>query len=153
MCQNDKIRHMINKNKNIFFLFLIWIYPLKEKKPWSFVFGLNFKNVRFYHYTDKIKRKSRLVWSTYPGVMTGPVQYTYNRCQFVTRSWSIYAMCWARLLYFFLDSRSKLIHQIKNAHYFTYTIIWFTGKKNILSAANFKVFCLNFFYLLVHVFH
>lgn len=71
-------------------------------------------------------------------VMTRPVQYTYNRCQFVTRSWFIYAIRWARLLLpgFPLPTYSSN----KNCtfiHCFTCTIIWFTGE-NVLSAANFK---------------
>lgn len=79
-------------------------------------------------------------------VMTRPVQYTYNRCQFVTRSWFIYAIRWARLLLpgFPLPTYSSN----KNCtfiHFFTSTIIWFTGE-NVLSAANFKFyFRLNFF--------
>lgn len=86
-------------------------------------------------------------------VMTRPVQYTYNRCQFVTRSWFIYAIRWARLLLpgFPLPTYSSN----KNCtfiHFFTCTIIWFTGE-NVLSAANFKVFfCLNFFKLLLFQF-
>lgn len=71
-------------------------------------------------------------------VMTRPVQYTYNRCQFVTRSWFIYAIRWARLLLpgFPLPTYSSN----KNCtfiHCFTCTIIWFTGE-NVLSATNFK---------------
>lgn len=71
-------------------------------------------------------------------VMTRPVQYTYNRCQFVTRSWFIYAIRCARLLLpgFPLPTYSSN----KNCtfiHCFTCTIIWFTGE-NVLSAANFK---------------
>lgn len=86
-------------------------------------------------------------------VMTRPVQYTYNRCQFVTRSWFIYAIRWARLLLpgFPLPTYSSN----KNCtfiHCFTCTIIWFTGE-NVLSAANFKFyFCLNFFKLLLFLF-
>lgn len=86
-------------------------------------------------------------------VMTRPVQYTYNRCQFVTRSWFIYAIRWARLLLpgFPLPTYSSN----KNCtfiHFFTCTIIWFTGE-NVLSAANFKFyFCLNFFKLLLFLF-
>lgn len=78
-------------------------------------------------------------------VMTRPVQYTYNRCQFVTRSWFIYAIRWARLLLpgFPLPTYSSN----KNCtfiHCFTCTIIWFTGE-NVLSAANFKFFLFEFF--------
>lgn len=78
-------------------------------------------------------------------VVTRPVQYTYNRCQFVTRSWFIYAIRWARLLLpgFPLPTYSSN----KNCtfiHYFTCTIIWFTGE-NVLSAANFKFFLFEFF--------
>lgn len=86
-------------------------------------------------------------------VMTRPVQYTYNRCQFVTRSWFIYAIRWARLLLpgFPLPTYSSN----KNCtfiHFFTSTIIWFTGE-NVLSAANFKFyFRLNFFKLLLVLF-
>lgn len=92
-------------------------------------------------------------------VMTRPVQYTYNRCQFVTRSWFIYAIRCARLLLpgFPLPTYSSN----KNCtfiHFFTCTIIWFTGE-NVLSAANFKFFFVwifsnsYFFYLPVHVFY
>lgn len=78
-------------------------------------------------------------------VMTRPVQYTYNRCQFVTRSWFIYAIRCARLLLpgFPLPTYSSN----KNCtfiHFFTCTIIWFTGE-NVLSAANFKFFLFEFF--------
>lgn len=78
-------------------------------------------------------------------VMTRPVQYTYNRCQFVTRSWFIYAIRCARLLLpgFPLPTYSSN----KNCtfiHCFTCTIIWFTGE-NVLSAANFKFFLFEFF--------
>lgn len=86
-------------------------------------------------------------------VMTRPVQYTYNRCQFVTRSWFIYAIRCARLLLpgFPLPTYSSN----KNCtfiHFFTSTIIWFTGE-NVLSAANFKFyFRLNFFKLFLVLF-
>lgn len=85
------------QKKKFFFKFLIWIYPL-QKKTWSFVFGMNFKKCSFlslhrYNYEE--------IWNNLlhlSRVMTRPVQYTYNRCQFVTRSWFIYAIRWARLL-------------------------------------------------------
>lgn len=85
-------------------------------------------------------------------VMTRPVQYTYNRCQFVTRSWFIYAIRWARLLLpgFPLPTYSSN----KNCtfiHYFTCTILVYWGK--CIVCCKFQgFFCLNFFKLLLFLF-
>lgn len=79
-------------------------------------------------------------------VMTRPVQYTYNRCQFVTRSWFIYAIRCARLLLpgFPLPTYSSN----KNCtfiHFFTCTIIWFTGGKCIVCCKFQVLFLFEFF--------
>lgn len=146
---------MIPKKKVFFFKFLIWIYPLK-KKNLKFCFRYELQKMFVFIITQMEIRNNLLHLSR---VMTRPVQYTYNRCQFVTRSGFIYAIRWARLLLpgFPLPTYSSN----KNCtfiHCFTCTIIWFTGE-NVLSAANFKFFFVwifsnsYFFYLPVHVFY
>lgn len=142
------------QKKKFFFKFLIWIYPL-QKKTLKFCFRYELQKMFVFIITQMEIRNNLLHLSR---VMTRPVQYTYNRCQFVTRSWFIYAIRWAR--YFFLDSRSQLIHQIKIAHLFIFYLhnnLVYWGK--CIVCCKFQVFFVwifsnsYFFYLPVHVFY